>query len=67
MHILHDMCPHCGRLFRKTGKLIPVHGLLEMLPRASCCPGSEQVPRNPESDKRPLWSQEKREGGDVDE
>ena len=50
------MCPHCGKLFERNSGLIPVHtSLYELLPRATVCPGSEQYPRNPESDQRPLW------------
>ncbi len=55
-----SMCPHCGRRVPSTeligGRLVPIHayGLLY-------CPGSEQNPRNPETDKRPLWKDEKKE------
>ena len=52
------MCPHCGwrfdALLAKDGA-VPVHKW-EPEPRRSVrCPGSEQAPRNLESDKRPLW------------
>ena len=56
------MCPHCGRTFlpRKCKPLVPKH---EWLPNyyateSVACPGSEQHPRNADSDKRPLWKDE---------
>lgn len=42
------MCPHCGWLFDATG-LVPDHDVPQ-------CPGSHQNPRNPETDRRPLWN-----------
>jgi hypothetical protein len=50
---MEGMCPHCGEVFvmEKASHLIPVHDF----PNPSLCPGSGQYPRNPESDKRPLW------------
>jgi hypothetical protein len=51
-----SMCPHCGELFVQLDNgLIPshfdsafeVHGI---------CAGTGQGPRNPESDRRPLWN-----------
>jgi hypothetical protein len=49
-------CPACGALVAIEGRLTVVHnepkyGLL-------LCLGSKQIPRNPESDRRPLWSEE---------
>lgn len=48
------MCPNCGWCYpaRVLG-LVPDHEL--ELP-SELCPGSGQVPRNPESDRRPLWN-----------
>ncbi len=53
-----SMCPHCGQLWsaravHKHGHLIPEHNF--PLKGTDKCPGSGQVPRNPESDMRPLW------------
>lgn len=50
------MCPHCGRIFALNDTtncgLIRTH----YLPSTGVeCPGSWQNPRNPDSDKRPLW------------
>jgi len=53
------MCPHCGELFSARNQLIPTHDYPK--PCRSVCPGSGQVPRNPESDNRPLWKDEKHE------
>lgn len=50
-----NMCPHCGALFGHANTKIPVHGLTL---RGARCPGSEQVPRNPETDRRALWNGE---------
>lgn len=44
------MCPYCGDLFRARTGLIPEHGV------GANCLGSLQIPRNPESDGRPLWN-----------
>ncbi len=49
-----NMCPHCGWLTPATG-LIPTHGWLTT---HQVCPGSDQNPRCPESDGRPLWNGE---------
>lgn len=53
------MCPHCGVLFEcrrlKHGRLIPTHDYPK--PCRAVCPGTHQNPRNPETDKRPLWSE----------
>lgn len=48
-------CPHCGLVYaRKRGIwLVPRHKYA-----GRRCEGSGQVPRNPESDKRPLWKDE---------
>lgn len=61
------MCPHCGETFDGcSSALIPVH-VMKLSPGQDVvfrktaiqyrinCPGSGQIPRNPESDKRPLW------------
>lgn len=48
-----SMCPHCGQLFRSSS-LIPIHD--EAPPARAVCPGSGQNPRNPLSDRRPLWN-----------
>ncbi len=58
------MCPHCGWIYDtdtlgiRELSLMPTH----VFPELSCivCPGSEQHPRNPESDKRPLWKDEEK-------
>jgi rubredoxin len=47
------MCPNCGWLYKERPGLVPDHEL--ELPSEKC-PGSGQVPRNPESDRRPLWN-----------
>jgi hypothetical protein len=48
------MCPHCGDIFaRLRDGLIPIHDFPR--PGAGACPGSQQTPRNPYSDRRPLW------------
>lgn len=47
------MCPHCGKLFDWASK-VPTHDYPP--PCRSVCPGSGQLPRNPETDRRPLWS-----------
>lgn len=57
-------CPHCGwkydpAEFTQPGDdgrpyvLVPGHIL--SVPRLMDCPGTEQHPRNPEADRRPLW------------
>jgi hypothetical protein len=51
-------CPHCGFTYnpRRYGHdLTPVHAYPS--PDTEC-PGSKQVPRNAESDFRPLWKDE---------
>ena len=60
-------CPHCGKVYANLrSSLIPDHpcvverdwpGNYVMIQ----CPGSGQYPRNAESDKRPLWKDEKKE------
>lgn len=57
------MCPHCGWQYdpaeeekrRKTfnHSLVPTHDYPKMC--RSVCRGAGQIPRNPESDRRPLW------------
>jgi hypothetical protein len=63
------LCPHCGRLYsaRACRPLIPEHTIAELrkndqpmsdikeVMTPTKCPGSGQVPRNAESDRRPLW------------
>lgn len=59
------MCPHCGFRYDPNGvpwhlhcsveRLVPEH-FLDGGPGR--CPGSWQNPRNPESDRRPLWRDE---------
>ncbi len=51
------MCPHCGWKFdaAQCKGLVPPH-MWERGPKDCIrCPGSEQAPRNPDSDRRPLW------------
>lgn len=52
-----SMCPNCGKLF-KPCKLIPSHYELYYEILRINCQGSKQIPRCPESDKRPLWNGE---------
>ena len=57
------MCPHCGWQYDPNDKkypaktapheLVPYHD--ENPPLRAVCPGSKQHPRNPETDRRPLW------------
>jgi hypothetical protein len=47
------MCPHCGQVFASSAPLIPTHDWPK--PCRQVCPGSGQIPRNPETDRRPLW------------
>lgn len=50
-----SMCPHCGRIFGRT-KLGKVPHHVTPHPHIfAACPGSLQTPRNPDTDKRPLW------------
>lgn len=50
---IQRMCPHCGWLYDiGRGPLVPPHGCEG---HAVACPGVGQIPRNPESDCRPLW------------
>jgi hypothetical protein len=62
-----SMCPHCGRLFEpadmeraRIPSKIPEHAFPDhpIAGRYWLCPGGGQHPRNPESDRRPLWAQE---------
>lgn len=51
------MCPYCGRLVRTRHGLTYSHHLADPAPGdPAVCPGSEQTPRCPESDRRPLWN-----------
>jgi len=66
-------CPHCGWTYDPAVSghgLVPWHqvrnddpGSEHVVDRAKGiarpCPGYQQVPRNAESDRRPLWSEEK--------
>ncbi len=64
MSIYH--CPHCDREFSASGytaaavpvackPLTPIHSWTAPDDKSYRCPGSEQTPRNAESDRRPLW------------
>lgn len=46
-----QMCPHCGGMIGLFGGLTSRH-----LFDGSWCPGSQQIPRCPESDGRRLWN-----------
>lgn len=53
------MCPHCGLLFGYADlrdRLIPGHAV-RGYKTGMYCPGSNQNPRNPETDRRPLWKE----------
>ena len=55
-------CPHCGWLTeRLRNRLIPHHPVRGYRD-GMICPGSNQNPRNAESDKRPTWSEEVKQG-----
>jgi hypothetical protein len=60
------MCPHCGwkydpRTYTEPGDdgrpfaLVPAHPRDGDMASNYECPGTEQHPRNPETDRRPLW------------
>jgi len=54
------MCPHCGWRFdallaHDNSGLVPHHAYPPTPVGGRLCPGSDQAPRNPESDRRPLW------------
>ena len=53
---LQCMCPHCGEVFSGMPALIKTHDWPR--PCRQICPGSGQVPRDP-NDRRPLWKDEK--------
>ena len=56
MKTIQYMCPHCGWCYdadKSDDGLVPTHDFPK--PCRSVCPGSKQTPRNPHSDKRPLW------------
>ncbi len=58
MEELDLMCPHCGRRFsqrQRVNGLVPKHELTRGEYYQIWCPGSEQNPRNAETDKRVLW------------
>ena len=46
------MCPHCGQTF---SVLVNYHLIPEHSFDGKRCPGTLQIPRNKESDRRPLW------------
>lgn len=59
------MCPHCGWTYDPSinGEgydFVPNHWF-----KAVDCPGQQQHPRNAESDKRPLWRDEKISGAEL--
>jgi len=45
------MCPHCGKLTKVSKRGCWPHKYL-----GDRCPGSNQIPRNAESDRRELWN-----------
>lgn len=49
------MCPHCGVISRLKLSLTPIHGYEDETGYRTC-PGSQQNPRNAESDGRVLWN-----------
>lgn len=49
-----EMCPHCGALVAVPDGLTATHD--DPAPTRAVCPGSRQNPRNPQSDRRPLWN-----------
>jgi hypothetical protein len=59
MSTLKWMCPHCGALLPLRNGKVAVHrpGSSEPTPLLSgYCPGSQQNPRCPWSDARPVWN-----------
>lgn len=56
------MCPECGWLFDHRGGLVPSHTVVDtqaddpLYSKVVECPGTEQNPRNPRADRRPLWN-----------
>jgi hypothetical protein len=53
--VTEHMRPHCGMRYPPRPGLVPEHSAA-LGNSASCpCPGSGQNPRNPETDRRPLW------------
>lgn len=50
------MCPHCGEIVGTADGLTDYHDYPK--PTRETCPGSKQVPRNAESDRRVLWNGE---------
>lgn len=50
------MCPHCGDEVTLSGSLTTMHDWPHFT--RQMCPGSGQIPRNAESDARPLWNGE---------
>lgn len=47
------MCPYCGEAGFNWCHLIPEHQAPDSF---DSCPGTGQIPRNAESDRRPLWN-----------
>ena len=52
------ICPHCGM---EPKALVDYHLIPEHSLENRKCPGSGQIPRNAESDRRPLWKEAKRD------
>lgn len=48
---LKGMCPFCGAIIGSISELVPFH-----YDEKGVCPGTQQNPRNPESDRRILWN-----------
>ncbi len=56
-----SMCPACGKLIGRVDMMLaePIPGLIPRHDSAGAeCAGTGQSPRNPESDRRPLWNGE---------
>jgi hypothetical protein len=55
------MCPHCGACwpYAELVNALPIHNRIPVhYHDRRECPGTGQHPRNPESDRRPLWNGE---------
>lgn len=62
-------CPHCGWMYDPADPelqnqspvvaLVPEHNYPPT--ESAVCPGSNQIPRNALSDRRPLWKDDKNE------
>jgi hypothetical protein len=55
MTVTQLKCPHCGKHFsqEECKPLTPTHNWPKITRQV--CPGSQQQPRNAETDHRPLW------------